>query len=286
MDRDYTTISPSAKSLLVMKGLTNIPFAKQAAELLIKSEKYDPDTIKKDFTFWARVVHFENRYWSINQLFNELPTKNILELSSGFSFRGLDMIKQDNIYYIDTDLPEMTEMKKNLITALQNGNINSRSKLEILPLNALDENQFANVVSHFPEGEIAIVNEGLLMYLNTGEKEKLCRIIYNVLKQRGGYWITADIYIKNQVDKLDLKLDDKTKFFFDQHNIEGNKFESFEAAESFFNKNGLIIDKIAETDRSKLSALKYLKESASFKELFKMRKGSKIQTTWRLRIKK
>jgi hypothetical protein len=43
--------------------------------------------------------------------------------------------------------------------------------LETLPLNALDEAQFAETVGRFPQGEIVIVNEGLLMYLNT-EKNK------------------------------------------------------------------------------------------------------------------
>ena len=38
-NRDYNTISPSAKSLLLMKGLTNIPFAKEAAQLLIDQDK-------------------------------------------------------------------------------------------------------------------------------------------------------------------------------------------------------------------------------------------------------
>ena len=50
--------------------------------------------------------------------------------------------------------------------------------MEILPLNALDEEKFNEVVSHFPPGEIVIVNEGLLMYLNNEEKQKLCSIIH------------------------------------------------------------------------------------------------------------
>ena len=32
-NRNYNTISPSAKSILLMKGHTNIPFARQTAEL-------------------------------------------------------------------------------------------------------------------------------------------------------------------------------------------------------------------------------------------------------------
>ena len=283
-DRNYSTISPSARSLLLMKGLTNIPFARQVAEMMNYPEKYVPDFKKKDISLWARVVHFENRYWSVDQLLKGLPFKNILELSSGFSFRGLEIVKQPGFHYIDTDLADVITEKNRFIKTLQNNEINPKSKLEILPLNALDEKQFEETVKRFPEGEIVIVNEGLLMYLNMDEKEKLCGIIHQILKKHGGYWITADIYIKKEFKKLDLKLDEKTKAFFKEHNIEENKFESFKAAEAFFKKVGFIIDKEAEADRLKLSSLKYLMKSANLFQLFKMRKASKIQTTWRLQV--
>jgi hypothetical protein len=71
------------------------------------------------------------------------------------------------------------------------------------------------------------------MYLNIPEKRRLCKIIHNILQKRGGYWITADIYVKNQLPKLDLKIDRKTKDFFERHRIEENKFERFDAAETF-----------------------------------------------------
>jgi O-methyltransferase involved in polyketide biosynthesis len=285
-ERNFNAISPSAKSLLFMKGHTNIPFARQTAELMAYPEKYIPDFNRRDITYWARTVHFENRYWSINQLLNELPVKNILELSSGYSFRSLEIVNEGGVHYIDTDLPDMIETKKNLVTALQKENNIAADKLELLPLNALDENQFKEVVSRFPEGEIVIVNEGLLMYLNNNEKEKLCKIIYNILKERGGFWITADIYLKSQINKLELKLDKHTKDFFEQHNIEDNKFNSFDEAKLFFNKAGFTIDKEAHIKKSQLSALKYLIKSTPLKQLFKMSRAGKMQATWRLKVAK
>ncbi|NVO12160.1 MAG: class I SAM-dependent methyltransferase [Bacteroidales bacterium] len=283
-NRNFNTISPSAKSLLLMKGHTDIPFARQTAELIKFPEKYIPNFSNKDLTFWARTFHFESRYWSIDQLLEDLSIKNILELSSGFSFRGLAKINQKGVHYIDTDLPDVIETKKEFIDALQNEDSNPEGKLELLPLNALDEEQFQSIIKNFSGGEIVIVNEGLLMYLDINEKEKLCRIIYNILKEHGGYWITADIYIKDRQKKLDFKLDDKTKEFFEQHRIEENRFESFKEAEAFFKRMGFAIDKEAKIKKSKMSSLKYLIKSATLKQLFKMRKAVKIQTTWRLRI--
>jgi O-methyltransferase involved in polyketide biosynthesis len=284
INRNFNSISASAKSLLFMKGHTNIPFARQTAELIKYPEKYNPDFSNKDITFWARVVHFENRYWSIDQLLTDLPIKNILELSSGFSFRGLETKKQKGIYYIDTDLPDVLTAKKKLVLALNNESFNNEGILEFLPLNALDDKQFYEIVSHFPDGEIVIVNEGLLMYLDRQEKKKLCGIIHKILKERGGYWITADIYLKSKQEKLDLKYDTKTKEFFKQHRVEENKFESFEETEIFFKEMSFTVDKEANIKRSKLSSLKYLLKNATIKQLFKMRNAGNIQATWRLRI--
>ncbi len=57
-NRNYNTISPSAKVLLLMKGHTDIPFARQAAGLISLPETFRPDFTRKDFSFWARVAHF------------------------------------------------------------------------------------------------------------------------------------------------------------------------------------------------------------------------------------
>lgn len=283
-NRNFNTISPSAKSLLLMKGYTNIPFARQTAELITYPEKYNPDFDKMDMTFWARTLHFENRYWSIDYLLTDLAIKNILELSSGFSFRGLETTKQKGFHYIDTDLPDVIEKKKDFIPALKNESINIIGTLELIALNALDDKQFHEIVNRFPVGEIVIVNEGLLMYLDIKEKEKLCGIIHKILKERGGYWITADIYIKKQYEKLNLKIDKETNDFFEQHKIEDNKFDSFEDAEAFFRRMGFEIDKKANVNRSKLSSMKYFLKSTSIKQLLYFRKAPKTQATWRLKL--
>ena len=282
--RNYSTISPSAVSLLLMKGYTHIPFARRAAELLLYPEKYVPDYEKIDLTFWARMLHFENRYWSVDQLLADLPIKNIMELSSGYSFRGLEATRQKGVHYIDTDLPDVVATKKDIIKMLIKDNYLAEGVLEVIALNALDEQLFQDTVNHFPEGEIVIVNEGLLMYLDFKEKEKLCNIIYKILKERGGYWITADIYLKKKHEQLDLKFDHKTSAFFEEHRIEDNKFNSFTEAEAFFKCMGFAIDKEADLNRSELSSMKYFLKNVTTKQLLKIRKTGKIQTTWRLRI--
>jgi len=283
-DRNYNTISPSAKSLLLLKGYTDIPFARAAAALISLPEKYEHDFGKKDFAFWARALHFENRYRSINQLLAGLKITNILELSSGFSFRGLAAIQDNAVHYIDTDLPDLINTKQSFIADLQDKTTQPKGRLELIALNALDKQEFKKVIYHFPAGEITIVNEGLLVYLDTGEKKKLCAIIRDTLRERGGYWITADIYIKPTTDTPSLKMNDKLERFFEEQHIRENMFESFESAEAFFMEEGFVIDKEAEPEYANAGSLKYLRESASEDQLKLMNKGGRIQTTWRLKL--
>lgn len=284
-DRDFSTISPSARSLLLLKGLTNIPFARRTAELMLSPEPYIPDYSSTALHFWGRVAHFESRYWSIDQLLSGIPNKNILELSSGFSFRGLARTKkEDGVHYIDTDLPDLIDSKKRLAAALLKEGVNENSQLEILPLNALDETEFNRIADRFPDGPIVIVNEGLLIYLDPEEKEKLCGIIHRLLQRRGGYWITADIYIKKDMSAMGPAIDDQLSRFLDQHRVEEKKFDSFEAAEAFFARMGFVVDKEAEPDYASLSTMPYLLKSATPEQLLKGRELGKIQATWRLKV--
>lgn len=281
--RNYNTISPSARALLLLKAHTTIPFAREAAKLIQAPEPFEPDFTNRQVGFWLRVVHFETRYWSINQL---LPTAatNILELSSGFSFRGLALASERPVYYIDTDLPDVIETKKSL--AAQLAAQNQMGYYELRPLNALDESAFNALIDSFPPGPITIVNEGLLMYLGIEEKRKLGRLIHDALRRRGGRWITADIYLKREMPRdPELTRGDTLQQFLDQHKVMDNMFNSFEEAKELFTAMGFTIDKEAEPDYASMSALPHFLASASPELLERMRQHpQKIHTTWRLKV--
>ena len=282
--RNYNSISPSAKQLLLLKGFSDIPFARKAAELMLYPKEYIANLAEMDFSFNARLMHFESRYRSIDELLADLPVKNILELSSGFSFRGLDLIMRKDVNYIDTDLPEVIADKKNFIEAFTAKDFNAVGKLQTLPLNALDEEQFKDTIKLFPPGEVAILTEGLMMYLNPEEKVKLCNIIRNILKERGGCWIIADIYIRKEIDQRNVMVTEALQNFYDAHKIEENKFESFDAAEKLFNGCGLVIDKAAGGDYSNLSGLPGFLSKASEGQVDIIKNAGKIRATWRLKV--
>ncbi|MCW3467181.1 class I SAM-dependent methyltransferase [Chitinophaga nivalis] len=284
MDRDFNMISPSAKVLLLLKGHTNIPFARAAATVSMLPETYTPDFDNDSVDFWKRVVHFELRYWSIDQLLAPLPGKNILELSSGFSFRGLEKAKEAGICYIDTDLPDLLLSKKAVFAALPDHQVQAESHYEILPLNVLDDDQFAAVTARFPPGPLTIVNEGLLMYLDETEKARLCSTIRKVLQQRGGYWITADIYIKEAFKDMPPRSNNWLDQFFADNHIRQNMFENREAAAAFFAEQGFVLDAESTPDLSKIASLPYLLKYASEEQRKKLQNASKAQFTWRLKL--
>ncbi|MFX1502589.1 MAG: hypothetical protein ACFFDH_16630, partial [Promethearchaeota archaeon] len=258
----FDSISSSAKSLLLTKALTSISFAKEAAEL-IWNGNITQFPRENEFTtkLILRLIHFETRYQSIDAALSELNIKNILEFSSGYSFRGLKLCKNPEILFIDTDLPQLMEKKELLVRELAKKYCSySTNNLILQALNVLDETAFIEITEQFPPGPIAIVNEGMLVYLNDKQKLKLCKIIHEILSSRKGYWITADVYIKkDEQSRITTDIfDESGKEFLVKHNVEENKFENFQVAEAFFKNNGFKIHKKIEVPHSLVSSRKYL----------------------------
>lgn len=282
-EQDYTAISPSAASLLMMKGHTSIPYAKELARVIAGEEGKTLEAPTKDFTFWARVAHFERRYLSIDVLMDKIECNNILELASGFSCRGPDLVRRRPCHYIDTDLPEVVAQKKELISKLSLGA--PLGAYELLPLNALDEGAFRETAARFRQGPLLIINEGLLMYLGPEEKEKLCSIIHGILSERGGYWICADIYLRDEKNKYRLKLGKHTARFFEEHKIEEKKFINYRDAREMFERAGFVVDAEAKVSNKSLSSLKDFRKTLRIRDVFRLLKGGKTHATWRLRAR-
>jgi hypothetical protein len=160
--RDYSTISPSALSLLLMKSESTIAFAKQAATLLWND--CVPDELAHAMTAQnarRRLRHFENRYLSLDRLLERAACPNVLEIGSGLSFRGLELARSHPIHYVDTDLPALVALKAELIARLYPGPLAGTLRVEAL--DALDGQAFERTVAAIPDGPLAIANEGLLV---------------------------------------------------------------------------------------------------------------------------
>src|SRR5689334_19915264 len=137
MARDYFTISPSARQLLLVRAGTSLPFAREAAELV-----FGPAALAEAHPDAARRRHFELRARSIDDALAELAATRVLELASGLSFRGLALAAaRPEMAYLDTDLPEMAAHKAALVPRLHPAPLAGTLRVE--PLDALDPIAFA-----------------------------------------------------------------------------------------------------------------------------------------------
>ena len=238
--RDYSSISPSALSLLLMKAQSEIPYAKEAATVLwgdtAPSELSDA---LAEENARRRLRHFVSRYRSLDQLLGESGCANVLELGAGLSFRGLELARTTSAFYIDTDLPDIVALKSDLIAKLPAQP--SRGTLRLQVLNALDAAAFEATVSELPAGPVAIANEGLLVYLDEREKAQLAANVRAALRARGGVWLTADVYIQNPGGSAPNVSYGRSREFLDKHRVEQNKFADWAAAERFFTDHGFSI---------------------------------------------
>jgi len=242
MARDFTTISPTARSLLFLKARAGIPYARPSAELLWGplGPALDPAPDLKSRLIQA---HFTDRYWSVDRLARATGFSTFVELSSGFSFRGLDFTRDPQIWYLDTDLPGVVETKQALVQALFDADPNTRpessSRWTLEPLNVLDGEAFGRLAT-WGAGPLCVLNEGLLVYLDEVEKRQLCDHVRTLLARRGGCWVTGDVYVRLPSSKESLVVrDEATARFHAEHHIEENKFDDFASAEAFFGEAGL-----------------------------------------------
>ncbi len=61
-----------------------------------------------------------------------------------------------------------------------------------------------------------------------------------VLRARGGVWITADVYVRHPTGPS-LFTDARARRFLEEHRVEENKFASWDAAEAFFARQGFSV---------------------------------------------
>lgn len=128
-------------------------------------------------------VELEARSKLIDRLLAETGASQVLEIAAGFSSRGLVFTAQPNTQYIELDLPDLAELKTQIV-----GNIaHIPENLHILGGNALRSSDFDVASQYFSKDKpVAVVNEGLLRYLTFDEKAQVANNNRSLLEQFGG----------------------------------------------------------------------------------------------------
>jgi hypothetical protein len=196
-ENDYSKISPTAKITAYWKSLSDIPYSKEIA-IAVKAEQ-TARQMTGDRIEWSKGFSpsgFEARYKAINYGLRKNGIENVMELASGLSPRGLEIISKGGIY-VGTDLPEMYNESSKIIIDIAIREGISLNNLHLQSANVLDIDELENAAKYFKGKKFAICNEGLLMYLNKDEKSQMAENVRKILMNNDGCWITTDIDFKS-----------------------------------------------------------------------------------------
>lgn len=200
---DHSKISVTAKLVAYFRQFSDIPFSKEVARYIGADQAFQ-NLIRDDGLSSADLMEYapllEARYKSIVRLILKSGIRQVLELASGFSLRGLAMTRNADITYIESDLDELTSEKIELVAEIR-----ARYRFEnygnhhIAAANALDTDQLRAAVRPLRRDQrLVIVNEGLIQYFSVAEREALAKNVRDLLREcGGGVWITPDFTMKS-----------------------------------------------------------------------------------------
>jgi O-methyltransferase involved in polyketide biosynthesis len=213
---DYSKISITAKLVAYFRQFSDIPFAQDVASY-IKAEEAVIEIAKKTQSEDKNSSHqeemadqgkifaplLEARYKSIVQVISKTRIKQVLELASGFSLRGLAMSQNADITYVESDLPGINDEKNKLIAALKmRYDLKDFSNHYVVTANALERSDLETVTARLKRDQpLIVVNEGLIPYLSADERRVLAENVRYLLSQfAGGAWITPDFTTRQLAD--------------------------------------------------------------------------------------
>jgi O-methyltransferase involved in polyketide biosynthesis len=198
---DHGKISFTAKLVAYYRMFSDVPFARDVADYIGAEEAHDSlfqqqGKERDELMEYAPIL--EARYKSIVNLISKQGIRQVLELASGFSLRGLAMTENPGITYVDTDLEDLNAVKMKLIADLRaKYAIADTGNYHVVTANALDLPPLQSASLQFRRDQpIAIVNEGLIIYFSVAERGLLARNIHTLLDDFGGVWITPDFSVK------------------------------------------------------------------------------------------
>jgi O-methyltransferase involved in polyketide biosynthesis len=243
VDENYTSIIPTAYVTAYPRIFTDIPNSKEIFNELKNLREISGKPPIDDEQKVSRLApELEARHKLIDKLILDTKITQVLELAAGLSPRGLTFTANPSNIYAELDLDEMAKMKQQILRKIAK----LPQNLKIISGNALKMDDLdRSVLSFDKQTPIAVINEGLLRYLNFDEKAIVARNVHALLERFGGVWITSDTtprkFLATQ-DKVTKKDFNKKLSSLSQKNFENNMFEDNEHAVKFFSDLGFSIE--------------------------------------------
>src|SRR5512146_1054079 len=156
MDIDYEKISLTAQLAAYMRQFSDIPFASDVAELLHSREVFEAlltghqmtrgQQMTPDDLLWYAPI-FEVRYKSVSEAIRRTGSRQVLELASGLTLRGLAFTQDPRYTYLETDLAGISAEKQAIIARLrQKYGLADHANLHFAAVNALKRSQLQAAV--------------------------------------------------------------------------------------------------------------------------------------------
>ena len=241
------------------KGLLNLLMAggdPDALKLAPHMKQEDLSKVPEDKRPPPEMVNcFKIGQMARSDIFNNVALKcgkqTIIDLPCGYSTRCFK-VADNGQKYIGMDLPividEINYMTSKVVTEKQK---------PLISFHAVDATNYESMrqVLNDVKGEICIITEGLIPYLNDSELISMCQAIHKLLSEFGGCWITADGGGNSDIYPLTLGVmyqGDKEKMSMIMKGIISNMANvqshtntfaanKFEKAKEFLEKQGFLI---------------------------------------------
>ncbi len=239
----YEHVGPTAKMVAYMRTFSDIPYSEQISSMTKSEEVVTKQYGDQREQFQKRAPVLEARFKAVSRLVDQVGSRNILELASGISPRGLIMTEDSAVTYVETDLPEMLHEKADLIRDVLGAQNVVRTNLHVMEVDAVNREQLQEAVN-LTSGEITIAQEGLFVYMPRRDQEKVARNVLGILRDRGGAWIT-DVALKLEMTQhRDSKRKAMVSALQQEININlyKNAFADDAEVQSFFESTGFFIE--------------------------------------------
>ena len=245
---DYVKIIPTAWLTAYPKTFSDIALAQEIFHELEQIRvMHGKPAVSSNFKVPKLAPEIEARYKLVTKLLYQSGVRQVLEIAAGLSPRGMTLAKDPSWTYVEMDLPEMIAEKRAIAQRLiSSSKIITMPNLHFEEGNALATNDLDRAVSHFEKKPIAVINEGLLRYLNFTQKAAVARNVHAILTLFGGVWITPDITLRKLLEIQDkTTMPGKNEAIIETTgiNYNENRFENEQEAKKFFESFGFLVER-------------------------------------------
>lgn len=238
MPVEPTRIPPEQKWQLAQAALADLPYAAEVWNYLFKEA---PET------FWSaselnelfeEALFLEERYRSVDMAIQDLEFERFLEFVSGLTFRSMSLCDApENVVVNVSDSRELPVRKLILEQLLPSLQVSLEGALMNYPYDGWDDQLMRKVRNHFDQNPAGIITDNFFHYMGSREQARLAKLIHDVLKHSDGFWVNADVYVKN--NKSEHSASPRAL------HAAATRFDSYVDAAEFFRQQGfLIYDKV------------------------------------------